>query len=79
MQPVDFPESNARRTAPQDMEDCGDLHIYTDGKVCISKWKLSGDELMKILETGHVWLGIRGEQPPVSVEVFDPFSEEEPV
>lgn len=77
MQPVDFPESNSVRTAPSNMVNCSNLRIHTDGKVCISKWKLSGDELMHVLETGHVWLVVHGKQPPVSIEVRSPFDLEE--
>ena len=77
MQPVDFPESNSIRTAPKHMANCSDLHIHRRGDMCVSKWKLSGDELMHVLETGHVWLIVHGKQPPVSIEVRSPYDLEE--
>lgn len=73
--PVEFPEANAVRTAPSGIENCGDLHVYSDGKVCISKWKLSGTELMRVLETGCVWIHVYSgvTQPPIAVSAFSAF------
>lgn len=75
--PVTFPQANGVRTAPPSMKNCKDLPIHYNeahGAV-ISKWKLSGDELMKVLETGCIWISVYGgvSQPPFKVEGFDPF------
>jgi len=48
---------------------------------CISRWKLSPEELARIAERGEVWLGVmcppdRPTQPPVFLTVNNPFTEE---
>ena len=77
MEPIDFKQSNMKLTAPGSIPDCGDLPVYTDGKQCISCWKLSIKERIKILFTGRVWLDVIGHrtQPPVWVDVKKPFIE----
>ena len=76
--PVDFEESNAVLTKPEDMteEECGDLPIcrVQDGRI-ISCWELTDDELMEILQTKRVWLSVwsGATQPPVCVQGETPF------
>lgn len=82
MKPVDFPESNAVLTPPDDMteEECSNLEIFrTPDGCCISCWELDGDELMQILETKRIWLRVHSgpSQPPVSLATESPFVEEE--
>jgi len=55
--------------------ECGDLYVFCDGKECISKWKPSFPERIKILFGGCVWMGVMsGEsQPPVFLSGHYPF------
>ena len=82
MKAVKFPEANKVLVHPKSMteEECRDLHVLQteDGRL-ISCWELDGDELMKILETKRIWLHVwSGDtQPPVSLDVEEPFEEEE--
>ena len=59
------------------MPDCEDLPVYTDGKQCVSCWKMSFKERIKVLFTGRVWLGVIGHrtQPPVWLDGNKPFIE----
>lgn len=77
MEPIDFKQSNMTLTAPGAMPDCGDLPVYTDGKQCVSCWKMSFKERIKVLFTGRVWLGVIGHrtQPPVWLNGNKPFIE----
>lgn len=80
--PIKFDEANATFVA----DGCGDLPAYEHGEEgdeqVITCWKLSGEELMEILQTGKVWLRVWGNaQPPVQVTGLYPFedkSEEQP-
>lgn len=75
MKPVRFKESTKVLSAPESMPECGELHVFNDGKDCISKWKPSFVERIKILFGGCVWLGIMSgdTQPPVFVSGHYPF------
>lgn len=76
MEPKDFAASNRNLLPPKGMDNCTDLPVYTDGSVCISRWKASLKERLKILFTGNVWLWVYSgshSQPPVSVEAEKPF------
>lgn len=80
MLPVPFTGSNKTLSKPKDMtdEECAPLEIYTDGKQCVSVWKLSKEDLEKVNKTGVIYLSIisGSTQPPVSVEVDNPFIDE---
>lgn len=69
MKPIDFPQSTKVLQKPSTMtnEECSPLHVWSDGTQCVSCWKPSFIERLKILFTGKVWLGVlSGEtQPPV--------------
>lgn len=41
MTPADFPQANRTLTAPAGRPDVLPLRTYTDGEVCISRWRLS--------------------------------------
>lgn len=71
MKPVRFKESTKVLTAP----GCGELHVFSDGNDCVSKWKPSFAERIKILLGGCVWLGVMSgnTQPPVFVSGHYPF------
>lgn len=81
MKPVDFPESNSTLAKPPSMtdEECLPLHIFRtkDGR-CISRWQLTGEELMEVLKTKCVWVEVfSGEtQPPVYIGTASPFEGE---
>lgn len=78
MKPVPFDEANVFLERPPSMteEECGTLPVFRDKRgFCVSCWELSGDELMKILETKRIWLWVfsEGSQPPVSMDLEYPF------
>lgn len=68
--PDRFPESNKTLGAPRGMQDsCDPLAVWTDGKVCISRWRLSWRERIAALLYGRVWLRVYSgaTQPPVAM------------
>jgi hypothetical protein len=71
MKPIDFPQSTKVLQKPSEMTDkeCSPLPVWSDGKQCVSCWKTSFIERLKILFTGKVWLGVMSgmTQPPVFV------------
>lgn len=80
MKPTNFEQATKELQRPACMTDdeCGSLHIYTDGKQCISRWQPSMRERVRILFGKPVWLGVMSGRtmPPVFVDaetnVFDP-------
>lgn len=58
-------------------KECGSLPVFTDSDQCVSKWRLTFKERVKVLLFGHVWLGVLSgqTQPPVWMDanksVFD--------
>lgn len=71
MKPIDFPQSTKVLQRPSSMteSECSPLHVWSDGKQCVSCWKPSFVERLKILFTGKVWIGVLsgGTQPPIFV------------
>ena len=71
MKPIDFPQSTKVLQKPSTMSDneCSSLHVWNDGKQCVSCWKPTFKERMNILFGGKVWLGVFSgkTQPPVFV------------
>lgn len=69
MKPIDFPQSTKVLQKPGTMtdEECASLHVWSDGKQCVSKWHLSVWERIKILFGQDIWLGVMSgkTQPPV--------------
>lgn len=68
--PTTFPEANKNIGKPVSMSDleCKRLDIYTDGKQCISCWKMSWMQRVQALLFGKIWLSVlTGDttQPPV--------------
>lgn len=42
--------------------------------VLISEWELSAEEIAQVLQTGRIWLQVRGTaQPPVCLSTISPF------
>lgn len=82
MEPAKFPQSNKILTAPKGLDNCGVLPVFTNGEICVSLWKLSDEEVQKIIETKHVWLFVWSgvTQPPVSMSISESvFEDPEPV
>lgn len=71
MKPIDFPQSTKVLQRPSTMaeSECQSLHVWNDGNQCVSCWKATFKERIKILFTGKVWLGVLSgkTQPPVFV------------
>jgi len=69
MDPVNFPQANKTLTAPGSMPECGELPVFTDGKVCVSVWQLSFIERLRLIWYGRLWLFVwSGEtQPPIGM------------
>ena len=65
MKPIDFQQS----TKVLSESGCSELPVWCDGKQCVSCWKPSIKERIKILLGGNVWLGVMSgkTQPPVFV------------
>lgn len=72
---IPFAEANSNLTAPKGMNEVMELPIWTDGKMCISKWRFTKPEIEEIVKTGHVWLFVvsGSTQPPVAVSGKYPF------
>lgn len=71
MTPTTFPESTHLFTA----EGCGDLPVHVDqaSGSFISAWKVTPEDLNRIVETGIIYLSVMGGQPPVAVFTESPF------
>lgn len=72
MQPIAFPTQTIElQPNPNQLEidgqKVGALPIFTDGDQCVSKWRLTFGERLKVFWYGHIWLGIHSgrTQPPV--------------
>lgn len=71
MEPVKFPEVNKVLTAPEgEEENVLPLHVWNNGLVSFSKWKLSFKERLSVLFFGTIWLGIWAgpSMPPVYLQ-----------
>lgn len=68
-EPVKWKEANKILVAPQDTtkEQVQDLHVFSNGNVCVSKWKLSEEAIKEIIDTGCIFLSVYSgnSQPPV--------------
>jgi len=73
MEPMKFEQANKNLLKPQGMtdEECGNLPVFSDGKVCISLWKMTWRERLSALFFGKVWLWVHSgqTQPPVGLLV----------
>ena len=74
MKQIHFKESNKDLLKPKGMTDkeCGSLPIYTDGKTCVSCWKIPFWKRVKLLFHGNIWLGVMSgqTQPPVWMQSY---------
>lgn len=39
-------------------EQCATLPVFSNGAVCVSSWELSPEEMLQVVRTGRVWLGV---------------------
>ena len=66
---IKFKEANKNLLKPESMtdEECGSLWVYSDGRECISCWRLTWKERIKALLFGKLWLSVLSghTQPPV--------------
>lgn len=71
MKPIDFPQSTKVLQRPSTMaeSECQSLHVWNDGSQCVSCWKPTVSERIRIAFGGNVWLGVMSgkTQPPVFV------------
>jgi len=69
MEPMKFEQANKELLKPEGMKDeeCGSLPVFTDGKQCISLWKMTWQERLSALFFGRIWLSVHSgqTQPPV--------------
>lgn len=69
MKPIKFEQATKVLQKPGAMTDdeCSALHVWSDGKQCVSCWKASLKERLFILFTGKVYLSVLSgkTQPPV--------------
>jgi len=69
--PVDWYGKNKILKAPKGVteEQVQDLHIFTNGVTCVSRWQLSEEALKEIKKTGCIFIGLwsGGTQPPLFV------------
>lgn len=72
MKAIKFKQANKCLGKPPSMTDaeCHSLWVYTDGKQCISCWKLSWKHRLKALLFGRVWVSVLSgtTQPPIWVD-----------
>lgn len=76
MVPTDFPESNHVLGKPDDMtaDQCEPLSVFVDGRVVVSCWKITKEELEEFNRTGRIYLVIFGQtMPPASLIAKSPF------
>lgn len=73
MEPMRFEQANKTLLAPQGMTEaeCGSLPVFSDGKECVSLWKMTWRERLSVLLFGKIWLFVYSgqTQPPVAFVV----------
>ena len=77
MKPIKFSQVNMELSKPLTMtnEQCQSLPVFAGDdhegySVFISCFQLDSDELLRIMETGKVWLRVHSDRhPPVSLDV----------
>lgn len=78
MKPTEFPQANRTYHRPWSMteEECSSLevHVSSTHNAVISRWMPSFSERVAILFGRPVWLWVIGSQPPVSLELKNPFT-----
>lgn len=71
MEPINFKQCTKVLQRPSSMskEECQSLPVWSDGKQCVSCWKPSLKERLKLIFGGRVWVGVLsgGTQPPIFI------------
>lgn len=69
MKAIKFKQANKNLLKPDSMtdEECSSLWVFTDGRQCVSCWKLNLKQRLSALFFGRVWLSVLSgyTQPPV--------------
>lgn len=67
--PVDFPGSNVILRPPPGREgDVLPVHAWRNGRLVVTCWELSVDELRAIVDSGRLYVSVMGEtMPPLYV------------
>ena len=78
MKPIKFKEMTTELNKPDSMtqRQCESLPVLQyNNNTCISCWKLSIWDKIKVIFTGKIWLGVHSgkTQPPVYIVVDKPF------
>lgn len=72
MKPIQFKESTAVLTKPENMTDeqCGPLQVHRTGERIISCWKMSLVERIRAVLFGKIWIHIHTKKthPAISLE-----------
>lgn len=76
MQPVSFNNVNKILTGSglgPEGNKIENLPIWTDNKVCVSCWKLTWKERVRLLWRGRVWVAVLSgdSQPPLALTIED--------
>ncbi len=81
MKPIKFKEANKNLLKPKGMteKECGSLWVFSDGKQCISCWKMTWKQRLSALFFGKVWLSVSSgqTQPPVWADCTETVFEKE--
>ena len=74
MTPITFKEQTKDLQKPSSIsdEECRSLPVFCDGKLCISKWKMSFKERLHCLLRGYVWVSVHSgnSQPPIAINAY---------
>lgn len=78
LKPINFKNANRKLYAPSGVEGCNSkisLPVWTDGVQCVSCWKCSFLDRLRILFTGRVWASVKSgqTQPPMWIAAEYPF------
>jgi hypothetical protein len=78
MNAIGFPQANVKLSAPQPPGPIPiePLYAWTDGQRCVSCWRLSWRERLRVLCRGQMWLHVLSgsSQPPVAADTTNPFT-----
>lgn len=80
MDPCNFAQANKELQRPSGMsdEECGLLPVFTDKKMCVSKWRMNWPERLHCLFSGYVWVFVQSgpTQPPIAIMAYKSAFEE---
>lgn len=74
MKPIEFEEQTKVLSRPASMTDreCAFLPVHSDGKVCISCWRMTLRERLSALFYGKTWVWVHmgGKHPPIALACY---------